>query len=465
MKNITFLAILFLLITSTEFSQENLEIRQYHAFSGTLALGFDGGFTLPHTDYAHSKPDILGRASLEYFFPTTSNGIFGIKTFVDGGYIGGQQDEKIPESFRTSLLNIAAGISYTFSIQSTVFPYVFAGASYLHFDPKDNNGNRLPNNAAGVYKRHEFAYLGEIGVHFLVTDAISFNLAVGEEMSPHDNWDDVVGGGNNDATATITTGFSYSLFTRKDSDGDGVPDDIDRCPNTPKGVRVDEFGCPIDSDHDGIPDYLDKCPNTPAGVKVDSAGCPLDSDHDGVPDYLDKCSNTPPGVAVDADGCPLDSDHDGVPDYLDKCPNTAPGVAVDKDGCPLKKEKEVIREVVKQVQIQKVVLNGNTNFEFNKAVLLPNAYTLLAPVISTMKQDSTIRFKVAGYTDAIGSVEYNLDLSRRRAQAVVDYIVSQGIDGTRFEVTGMGKSDPIATNSTPEGRAMNRRVEISAIGK
>jgi OOP family OmpA-OmpF porin len=82
-----------------------------------------------------------------------------------------------------------------------------------------------------------------------------------------------------------------------------------------------------------------------------------------------------------------------------------------------------------------------------------------------MKKDTTLKFRVAGYTDAIGSVDYNLDLSRRRAQAVVDYIVSQGIDGTRFEVTGMGKSDPIATNSTPEGRAMNRRVEITAIEK
>jgi outer membrane protein OmpA-like peptidoglycan-associated protein len=82
-----------------------------------------------------------------------------------------------------------------------------------------------------------------------------------------------------------------------------------------------------------------------------------------------------------------------------------------------------------------------------------------------MKDDASLRFRVAGYTDAIGSVQYNLDLSRRRAQAVVDYLVSQGIDAARFEVIGMGKSDPIATNSTPEGRAMNRRVEITAIEK
>ncbi|MFP3870965.1 MAG: thrombospondin type 3 repeat-containing protein, partial [Syntrophobacteria bacterium] len=70
----------------------------------------------------------------------------------------------------------------------------------------------------------------------------------------------------------------------KDSDGDGVYDDVDVCPGTPKGVTVDEKGCPLDSDGDGVPDYQDRCPGTPAGVVVDSYGCPLDSDGDGVYD-------------------------------------------------------------------------------------------------------------------------------------------------------------------------------------
>ena len=114
-------------------------------------------------------------------------------------------------------------------------------------------------------------------------------------------------------------------------------------------------------------------------------------------------------------------------------------------------------------KIQKLVLNGNTNFEFNIAELLPNAYELLAPLVKSMKEDSTLRFKVAGYTDAIGSDSYNRDFSRRRAQSVVNYLVSQEIDASRFEVVPMGKADPVATNSTPEGRAMNRRVEITPI--
>jgi len=120
-----------------------------------------------------------------------------------------------------------------------------------------------------------------------------------------------------------------------DSDHDGVPDGIDKCPNTPAGAAVDAAGCPHDSDADGVLDGIDKCPNTPHGAVVDPTGCPVDSDKDGVPDGIDKCPNTPAGAVVDTLGCPVDSDHDGVPDGIDKCPNTPPGTRVDAAGCPL----------------------------------------------------------------------------------------------------------------------------------
>ncbi len=121
-----------------------------------------------------------------------------------------------------------------------------------------------------------------------------------------------------------------------DSDGDGVPDARDQCPNTPKGIPVDAAGCPLDSDGDGVPDYLDKCPGTPKGTRVNAEGCSLaDQDGDGIPDELDKCPGTPPGIPVGPDGCPLDSDGDGVPDYLDECPRTPPGAKVLPNGCAL----------------------------------------------------------------------------------------------------------------------------------
>ena len=126
-----------------------------------------------------------------------------------------------------------------------------------------------------------------------------------------------------------------------DADQDGVPDGIDQCPDTPLGAVVDARGCPVDSDGDGVPDGIDQCPNTPAGATVDTKGCPTDADHDGVPDGIDQCPNTPAGATVDPKGCPADSDLDGVPDGVDRCPNTPPGTRVDATGCPL---KEVVRD-------------------------------------------------------------------------------------------------------------------------
>ena len=145
----------------------------------------------------------------------------------------------------------------------------------------------------------------------------------------------------------------------KDSDGDGIFDENDKCAHTPKGVQINEEGCPVedlekiarenaikdslarvDTDKDGIVDINDKCPNTQAGVTVDSIGCMLDFDKDGVNDPKDKCPNTPAGVPVDATGCPLDFDKDGVADYLDKCPNTPAGTPVDSTGCVLDSDKD-----------------------------------------------------------------------------------------------------------------------------
>ncbi|BCS94911.1 hypothetical protein DSLASN_05430 [Desulfoluna limicola] len=128
-----------------------------------------------------------------------------------------------------------------------------------------------------------------------------------------------------------------------DTDGDGIIDDLDQCPETPAGALVDGSGCqitPVDTDDDGVADYLDQCPGTPVGTQVDDSGCqitPVDTDDDGVADYLDQCPGTPVGTQVDDSGCPVsvvDADGDGVPDERDVCPGTSAGIEVDDIGCP-----------------------------------------------------------------------------------------------------------------------------------
>lgn len=140
----------------------------------------------------------------------------------------------------------------------------------------------------------------------------------------------------------LALGFSIVWGSNdKDSDKDGIKDQFDMCPRTPKNVSVDKLGCPIDSDGDGVPDYLDQCPNTPSKAYglVDEFGCELDTDGDGVPDYKDECPDTPEAARgfIDEKGCEKDTDGDGIYDYLDECPDTpaeAKGMT-DEKGCPL----------------------------------------------------------------------------------------------------------------------------------
>ena len=149
----------------------------------------------------------------------------------------------------------------------------------------------------------------------------------------------------------IALGFSICWGTnRRDKDKDGVYDKLDMCPETPRGVAVDENGCPLDEDHDGVPDYLDHCLGTPAAAIgfVDSLGCELDTDGDGVEDYKDKCPNTPEAAwgRVDSLGCPLDTDGDGVPDYIDECPETPEAAwgKVDSTGCPIDSDDDGVAD-------------------------------------------------------------------------------------------------------------------------
>ncbi len=478
MKIFTFLLILF--FAGISLSQQ-LHRNKYSAFSGSFVLSMEAGATLGFTDYKNKKIDYMGRGSIEYFFPSFTTSTFGIRAMGGGGYIRGEDLNYNPTIFRTSFEFAGGGLIYALSLSDVVTPYLFAGAAYTWFDPRGENDIQLPNSKSGIYKKSELNYLGEIGIRFLATDNLSFNMVGGVQLGSRDYLDDIAVGTNKDFIVNVLAGVSFSFFINRDSDGDGVDDSEDLCGDTPPGVKVDDFGCPLDSDKDGIPDYLDKCPNTPKDVLVNNDGCPLDSDGDGVPDYLDlcsntpknvpvdksgcpydldgdgipdfkdKCGNTPPNVEVDQDGCPLDSDKDGVPDYLDKCPNTIAGVKVDKDGCPIKEE------------VKEFTLSSGANFASGSSTLLPSAYHELDKLVEVMKQNPISRWRIEGHTDNVGSKAGNLKISRERAESVLNYFISKGLTRNRFEVFGMGMEYPIADNSTEAGRAKNRRVVIIRI--
>jgi OOP family OmpA-OmpF porin len=251
-----------------------------------------------------------------------------------------------------------------------------------------------------------------------------------------------------------------------DTDKDGVPDYLDKCPGTPAGMKVDKDGCPPDSDGDGVPDYLDKCPGTPAGVKVNKDGCPLDSDGDGVPDYLDKCPGTPAGVKADKDGCPLDSDGDGVPDYLDKCPGTPADAKVDQDGCPLPVVQKIVPQAASAMEaaiVEKGRVTLNVQFDFDKAIIKKKYHDEIGKLAEVMKKYPDLKITLEGHTDNVGGLAYNEKLSQRRVDAVKKYLTTKsGIEASRLNAKGYGPIRPIASNATKEGRQKNRRVEAAA---
>ena len=246
---------------------------------------------------------------------------------------------------------------------------------------------------------------------------------------------------------------NHGCPAQTDKDGDGVPDTIDRCPDVP-GPKENN-GCPWpDTDGDGVLDKDDKCPNEP-GPK-ENQGCPdKDTDGDGLVDRLDQCP-TVAGPAENA-GCPwADRDGDGVPDKDDKCPDE-PGPK-DNQGCPRKQKLIIVRK-------DRIELKQQVHFATNKARILHDSDELLREVAGALKDAPLVKIRVEGHTDNVGKLEENMKLSQARADAVRAWLVHEGVDPEQLSAEGYGPTRPIASNATKAGKAANRRVEFRMVEK
>jgi outer membrane protein OmpA-like peptidoglycan-associated protein len=277
----------------------------------------------------------------------------------------------------------------------------------------------------------------------------------GETYSVTDNWFQVVPGirlsgdeflyydfavglgvGKDNPWIEVMTGFSADVnLVPRDTDGDGIPDDEDLCPEDPEDYDgfEDADGCPDrDNDNDGIPDSEDSCPDEP-------------EDKDGY---------------KDSDGCPdPDNDSDGIPDEKDACPNEPETVNgyQDEDGCP-DTEPAPVYEGPKTIRLEGV------NFEPNLAVMKPGSSRKLEEAARIMIENPFIKVQIVGHTTDRGERTFLMQLSRDRAQAVIDVLVDEyGIDRSRLTAVGMGPDDPIASNETSSGREQNRRIEFKVV--
>lgn len=457
MKKLFTLSVIFVLLFSLAVQAQP---KSYNPLSGYFGATLDGGLNLSLVDRGNRFNFPTLRGGLEYFFSTSNEHAFGLRFLV--GYNFLQFKNMTGKAQRNFVYDGKLGVMYSYGKNDwNWLPYLSAGLNYTFYHSKKVADD---NKALSFY--------GEGGVKYLLSDKFNLNFGVALDLTGQDYVEGIKRGSANDVYATFTLGLGYTFGRDVDLDGDGVLDKYDQCPNTPAGVKVDEFGCPVDSDKDGVADYLDKCPNTPKGVQVDKDGCPVDSDGDGVPDYLDKCPGTPAMAKVDKDGCPVDSDGDGVADYLDKCPDTPAGVQVDKNGCPVDSDGDGVADYLDKcpdtpagvkvdndgcpvkVEPYKVTIY----FGFDRYDLRSEEKAKLDEAVKYMKDNPDVMFSIEGHACPIGPAAYNMKLSERRANTVYKYLVSQGIDMNRFMTKWFGETQPVTTVRKEYWK--NRRVLV-----
>jgi OOP family OmpA-OmpF porin len=392
------------------------------------------------------------------------------ETFVNND--PGQEGAPVTNGRVTASAEIPYGLGIAYALSRQRFDLVAEVYGAL---PLGDHENYMPLEALG-------------GVKLYLARNSFLSLGAGRGLLPDK-------GANPDFRAMIGIVFEPNIGDR---DGDGIKDDVDKCPDDPEDFDgfEDEDGCPDpDNDRDGIPDVDDKCPDIPEdkdGIE-DEDGCPEgeknDRDGDGIPDNLDKCPDEPEdfdnfqdedgcpdpdndGDGIldvddlcpndpedkdgfeDQDGCPdPDNDKDRIPDKDDKCPNepeTYNGFE-DEDGCP-DRGRVVVTDT--SIEILDVIY-----FEYDKAIIKSVSYPILDAVAATLQGNPSIQLiEIQGHTDERGDDAYNLDLSDRRAKAVQKYLTDKGVDEKRLTAQGYGETQPLDRRHNEAAWAKNRRV-------
>ncbi len=381
-----------ILISSLLYAQD-VKPYSFGAILGLTSIKNTGGL-----DGLHLQEKTIG-------FNFLMNAYDNIKPRFDIEYTSLDLNSSLPDS----LLRVSLNGVYEFETVYRIYPYFIAGAGFERVDNKTKTFSSLPFMQAGA------------GLKYNIKNSLAFNFEM-KALS-------VIGGDKDEKNeAIITAGISIPFGKIKTQE------------SLPKAKPI------IDSDGDGVMDELDKCPNTPVGITVDGSGCPLPEPKVTI---IEKKVEVPVPVALDNSECPIktdkpDRDRDGVEDSIDQCPNTLCDFNVDSKGCPI---KAVLR----------------IHFETDKAEITPYSRPLVEKFAKFLLENKGSLVLITGHTDWRGSNYYNMVLSKKRAESVKKALIEYGVSPSRLMTEGKGEEEPIATNKTPEGMALNRRIEVTLI--
>ena len=383
--------IIFLTIFATISVAQNQETQ---SLSDKILLGGDLGLTFTSSDYKDVGVGLMIRGVGEYYFYENNAHQIGIRGFGGYGISTGSDNRFVPDGFNTNLYTLALGGIYSYQFSKVVSPYVFIGLKYLRFNPKDDDGNTLPNNALNNYERNLFNIAMEFGLRYQLSDELYGYSSLTPINLTNDNIDDKTSGSAKDLIVSLNFGLLYKF------DAPWAEDEFN---------VVSEDNLPGGMEEDG------------EQIKTDEVEIESEKLNEEIKDEEIKEADAPL-------------------ELVETVTETS--------------KSNIIEELSHKLEFSKV------NFEFGKTELDRLEYVELDRLLNIIENDEKSKWKIIGYTDSIEPIQIHQSLAIQRAYFVMRYFMSKGIDRDRFEIVVKGEENPVADNSTEEGRAKNRRVEI-----
>ena len=486
-----FLFVFILFHSESKFGQTNYSF--YHPLAKSLLISLEGGSNYSFTDYESTDLGFSFGGSIEYFFPSESRNVFGLKVNVAKEYFQGNTNNlglKIPaDIFDTESSNIGFGFIYSYAINSELLPYASIGASYLMFGFESENIQSSYLDLKNGGEKSSLVYNIGAGLKYKINDIFYINVGLGYNFIQNDNIDAVKFGDYEDFYLSGLIGVSYRVWNEKDTDKDGISDDVDKCIYEAEDFDgyQDDDGCPDnDNDGDGISDLADNCPNKAEDFDgyQDNDGCPdPDNDSDGILDADDECPNLKEDMDdfEDEDGCPdVDNDGDGILDVNDDCVNERENFNgyLDDDGCPDTLPEPVVKEITPKEEVPKpkprppeprkpvdnapneLLILSETTFAPNSSSIKNSAYGELNRIVEELKKYPNTSWRIEGHIDKQSSRGDATRITKSQADAILSYFVSKGLSAANFQAVGFGDTNPIASNSSVYGKMKNRRIVI-----